>query len=105
MRISDWSSDVCSSDLRAVRLVVSGVAVEVFEDAVVAVACHREFPGNGPWQVWRGLVSIPKTRRPARPRGPALRWCNASHNPPALRLGRARHAVGDRKSTRLNSSH
>src|SRR3546814_13681037 len=55
----------------AVRLVVAGVAVEVFEDAVVAGACHQKLPEKGPWQVWRRLVSVPKTRRSAFARSAA----------------------------------
>src|SRR3546814_10918892 len=36
MRISDWSSDVCSSDLRRVRRI---------DDHAVVVDCEREDPG------------------------------------------------------------
>src|SRR3546814_12169413 len=49
----------------------SGVAVEVFEDAVVAGACHQKLPEKRPWQVWRRLVSVPKTRRSAFARSAA----------------------------------
>src|SRR3546814_20634528 len=47
MRISDWSSDVCSSDLRAigvpigaVRVEIVGLRLELLPD-VIALALHR----------------------------------------------------------------
>src|SRR3546814_8695607 len=79
MRISDWSSDVCSSDLSS---------------AAVARRCreHAEAPPKR------------RTRRRNR-KAPALR---ASAQWLSLREHRPPHqpsSVPDRKSTRLNSSH
>src|SRR3546814_13148311 len=48
MRISDWSSDVCSSDLAAVVLLLLGVEAQILEQRHTAVrqAADR-FPGVG----------------------------------------------------------
>src|SRR3546814_13422810 len=91
MRISDWSSDVCSSDLR----LVSGGTVEIDElaigtfdhrpipapvgqplDVAGAVAAQRAIPSDHPrrvirsrgWRIHRTLHSAPtKIRRPCSP--------------------------------------
>src|SRR3546814_5365535 len=99
MRISDWSSDVCSSDLVAGRHVVMerpagagqmpdflGDAVHVDSQADPAIAdqCEPEFPlfhgvesCRGRWTC-RGCVSVPGKSGPAK---------------------------ADRKRTRLHYSH
>src|SRR3546814_9545892 len=51
MRISDWSSDVCSSDLRCRRLRLleyapRKIAGQRTQIIVVAAACHRREPGQ-----------------------------------------------------------
>src|SRR3546814_7444287 len=103
MRISDWSSDVCSSDL-------------TFRYCKRAGWAECEQGGNGgsvageylpPWPATlclsptenaRGIT--PDERRYAGPDRTALP--HAGSEPP----GRARAVDGqDRKSTRLNSSH
>src|SRR3546814_3714833 len=113
MRISDWSSDVCSSDLldrvlgqvrHAVHGVVDADAVpvdggrlrqlvlEVHEDLLALARADRR-PG-------RDAVVEPGARR--RLAG----WQKLRLAGPGgeeARLGRLRE--GDRKSTRLNSSH
>src|SRR3546814_8278226 len=78
MRISDWSSDVCSSDL-ARRVAAAGVP-------------HQ--PG-----------AIALRQRAQRPEGPRYAAAHASR--PRFHA-RSRHRLGDRadrKSTRLTSSH
>src|SRR3546814_9685306 len=42
MRMSDWSSDVCSSDLRRARRLVSGLASDVGTPPVSRVAWRRD---------------------------------------------------------------
>src|SRR3546814_20670848 len=57
LRISDWSSDVCSSDLLEVRLEDSDIAAVEFDDRIVAHDVHvdrdngREDIGFGETQV------------------------------------------------------
>src|SRR3546814_5386133 len=93
MRISDWSSDVCSSDLKSVAAVVT-------RSQQIAVPC-------GASQIFGKIAAI---RRPARmPVQKIVHLC-----PPLARDDRAdsiekfaagHNQIGDRKSTRLNSSH
>src|SRR3546814_6714830 len=48
MRISDWSSDVCSSDLGLVHAVVDDLGGEMVERAFVGAAdIHARAPANG----------------------------------------------------------
>src|SRR3546814_8899015 len=93
MRISDWSSDVCSSDLLPVTIQLALMAI------TIAL-----------------LVGIPMGVLSALKRGTALDWlANAvglsGLSIPNFWLGVllillvSVHLVGDRKSTRLNSSH
>src|SRR3546814_2459036 len=90
MRISDWSSDVCSSDLHAPH---EQCEVRVGQTGGVA-GVDRHWPGF-------------------RPRPLCLQLDPGGVKPPARRLtGHAEGfryadvaAEGDRKSTRLNSSH
>src|SRR3546814_4753070 len=83
MRISDWSSDVCSSDLAAQR--PARAADGNRPDRMAELGCRS------PGAFVRCLTTAhdPPRPCPARPAG---------HLDPAVR-GR------DRKSTRLNSSH
>src|SRR3546814_4370312 len=43
MRISDWSSDVCSSDLTAEGLIGLHIAADAKQGAVVEVNCETDF--------------------------------------------------------------
>src|SRR3546814_3046160 len=97
MRISDWSSDVCSSDLHFFHLagellqaeglgqeVNAGVLVEALAEAVLGIAGDEDH-----LQIRAGLAHLAHQARPVEAR---------------------HHHVGDqqvedRKSTRLNSSH
>src|SRR3546814_1030125 len=104
MRISDWSSDVCSSDLDQDR---------------AALACHLVIDRDGALKSWRftravircvanlayedaqaainGTIAHPLTKDVLRPLWGA--WA-------ALAKARdKREPLEDRKSTRLNSSH
>src|SRR3546814_8185488 len=98
MRISDWSSDVCSSDLG---------------DLSGYWPCHASA---------RSPPSSPATDRPRPPPPPDRSWTTvgraspplahpsryaAQGSPPVPTAGSRRHRrpAADRKSTRLNSSH
>src|SRR3546814_10084562 len=113
MRISDWSSDVCSSDLvaiigvGAVAIVVGGVrdagGAAAVVIAVAAVALLR-----GAIAI-EGILEARQLRLEAR-----LRLGEARLFLDRLRRGgqcdgggegRGGEEEGDRKSTRLNSSH
>src|SRR3546814_1841540 len=95
MRISDWSSDVCSSDLAMLAEVLAGRAV------LLDRAGGRDVVGGD-------LVAEQRQQAGALDVGDRRR--RGAH---ALEIGRMLHvgripvpAVGlDRKSTRLNSSH
>src|SRR3546814_8092430 len=99
MRISDWSSDVCSSDLAvrslAPRLPV--VAINLQNDyarRALAVGLRMEpKPALTSLSVLRSATGLMLSR--------LARQSLALH-PPELELPLQ---VGDRKSTRLNSSH
>src|SRR3546814_8484676 len=103
MRISDWSSDVCSSDLDVVQYLLGG------EQADVAADLHLAETGPAEGQV--GLAEIDARRlQPARIAG-AVR---AAARRIVDRIDAGIHAemrahipsaLVDRKSTRLNSSH
>src|SRR3546814_2620419 len=114
MRISDWSSDVCSSDLQA-RAAVPKPGHEV---ALACLCIHRHdcrtrapdaVPGDG------GLDAVGKGQRDAITRlhaARAQRNCKmeCSFAQPALidtAIALLDRSVcrQDRKSTRLNSSH
>src|SRR3546814_4583990 len=84
MRISDWSSDVCSSDLLA-------------EHLVIARKLLTEHPADE-----RHALSLQLTTDRYD-----IHWAPSSPPPPALAPGleRMRRQIVDRKSTRLNSSH
>src|SRR3546814_7360893 len=102
MRISDWSSDVCSSDLH--RLDVETVDQSSGNAVMSCIRTHRSPPGSGPINrmspggpmrdEMRGERRIAGLVPPEKPFDEAGRPQRAT----ATRLG-------DRKSTRLNSSH
>src|SRR3546814_4782159 len=126
MRISDWSSDVCSSDLKARDL--DDTRAGEHGNAGAARPVRREPPGPRAAHLDRGATALPAIARgvsmaPARPRlslrqhsgpgrctnthgcrrmaGPIFRhWTKPLHDTTAPLL-----LTGDRKSTRLNSSH
>src|SRR3546814_2829515 len=99
MRISDWSSDVCASDLRRVKRPKGFInCIEVLHkpDFRLPLDIEKQTIGADRFPLWAG------------PEG----WQTACHNPSviaAMLTGepypvRALY-VSDRKSTRLNSSH
>src|SRR3546814_3624853 len=135
MRISDWSSDVCSSDLTLLRLAVQAGARRLycepalFEQGEIAIVADRptaalieqsslqriEYGGMG---LGRSAIMMPiirlagpllvKSPATARylPHVTALLWvAGALLAASGLAAAGALVAILDRKSTRLNSSH
>src|SRR3546814_2024707 len=118
MRISDWSSDVCSSDLATVKLLLEALIVRSANDAAVALA--EAVSGS------EAAFATAMTRKAQDLGMTQTVFANASGLPDAAQvttardlamLGRALVAdfpdryglfsktYVDRKSTRLNSSH
>src|SRR3546814_7943254 len=100
MRISDWSSDVCSSDLAAKR---TSLAYSLRQEQQRSEAM-REL-----WKLWTAamiglcLATLPLASAAAAQAAPAA----APENSPSdlAREGLESMLRADRKSTRLNSSH
>src|SRR3546814_10909562 len=98
MRISDWSSDVCSSDLRLSRF----ANVEVREGDMHALPCDDDSFDlvvlmHALTYAAKPAQAVAEAARVLRPGGQLLLSSLARHG--------HRAAVEDRKSTRLNSSH
>src|SRR3546814_5660308 len=103
MRISDWSSDVCSSDLRTMEVNVRGYMV----------ACKHVIP----YMRRQGGGSIINTSSNAAAAGDSSRIAYGSSKGAILVMTkyiatqhgreniRCNAILPDRKSTRLNSSH
>src|SRR3546814_9538728 len=107
MRISDWSSDVCSSDLSTRRLsagldsLVFGVWLVLVDLATPATIQCSTPNGNHPTLYlhrFRGEPAISRLDWPFTPKH------NSSDNFSTL-TGSALQRVLDRKRKRLNSSH
>src|SRR3546814_2336307 len=111
MRISDWSSDVCSSDLRdagigaAAHRHAEPLAVEIAHDADEAAILRPDqiFGGNADAvEMNRSGVAAPPPHLVESCAGGA----GAVHVDEEQRDARGTRSAGaDRKSTRLNSSH
>src|SRR3546814_10512660 len=105
MRISDWSSDVCSSDLGSQGVLSDlGLGVEAVDDLVeVFEGAHQRYlvaqaaTGGVARQVPAGVLA--ERREPRHAGGGGV-------DPLEQAAGVvAHHLAQDRKSTRLNSSH
>src|SRR3546814_2137249 len=105
MRISDWSSDVCSSDLGPHSHSHShsnGMSIAAARDRRVRPTSRGSPYGTlGPDHDLRRLLPEPAVGAPEAPEGAAQ---HLRRDLLALRLRRA-FRMADRKSTRLNSSH
>src|SRR3546814_8400932 len=90
MRISDWSSDVCSSDLHGVERILEILLDEhtlaALRRRAAIIADHLEFH-----------LLTQRLERPVEPADEAVEFNR--------RGARAGGEIGDRQSTRLNSSH
>src|SRR3546814_8987999 len=103
MRISDWSSDVCSSDLRALEENNVGVGAGVVDRGGEGLAVRSDARIHNVGEL-AGTVIATREGTPIRldqvaqvRLGQAIRYGSASEN--------GKEVVVDRKSTRLNSSH
>src|SRR3546814_5949658 len=116
MRISDWSSDVCSSDLKLLEVAIAARSRQPYvtgPEGVADVEQHRDFPKPvvaarlsakmtmpfrvGTWKIHRRIDLDPVTQHRngrQKRRGDRRR----------LPVEQAQHPGRDRKSTRLNSS-
>src|SRR3546814_7322906 len=98
MRISDWSSDVCSSDLPAAQLIYPSRGVMILE---TAAGCWVVPPQQACWlpsnENHRVQTSAGFEMLSVYCRGSVLR--RLPEAPGVVAVSR------DRKSTRLNSSH
>src|SRR3546814_7615990 len=99
MRISDWSSDVCSSDLRRHKQAVGarvGAELHVPVERAGQIAAAK-----APLPLRRRGLEAPAIKAPLLRSGRGLEAPAIQSPSPAQREREAR----DRKSTRLNSSH
>src|SRR3546814_9595342 len=100
MRISDWSSDVCSSDLAARSRGVDGVVCGHIHSAEMRAIDGVEYYNDGDWV--EGCTALVEHHDGTME---ILHWAEevaARAAPAPLGLPTA---ARDRKSTRLNSSH
>src|SRR3546814_889833 len=113
MRISDWSSDVCSSDLLGpLAIAFSPIFVRLSEVGPTATGFYRAILAVPPiWLWWRFMPALPRIAGQPRPlpplalilvpgllfAGDLFFW--------HLAIKYTTVANADRKSTRLNSSH
>src|SRR3546814_2322422 len=114
MRISDWSSDVCSSDLESVRdaFALSRLGGVVTLTSYVTRATTVEFPLFDLALRGRDVRSSQSGRLDmTRDMAQFLPWMADGRVDPRAMLGGIRPlsdmagTLADRKSTRLNSSH
>src|SRR3546814_2827887 len=111
MRISDWSSDVCSSYLDFLGLDLAGETVAPERVGNLVQALFRLFPGRFVRSLERRDISFEQIGQRARAgvgsdldASPLLDHVGKVALEYLARL-RKRHGRIDRKSTRLNSSH
>src|SRR3546814_5870555 len=112
MRISDWSSDVCSSDLRHIQFLARAKEEHYYDlpDELVGKIWNGQYRGQR--QVWflarfTGTdddVNIETDHQEFR----AWKWADPDILPELIvpfKRKLYRDVLKDRKSTRLNSSH
>src|SRR3546814_4765757 len=106
MRISDWSSDVCSSDLRRVLIdalgILAGLAVLLLAVFLEALLEGVDALSHVAHQL-RNLAAAAEQDQDHRQHDEPVPDTTASHSGISLNLISC--AALDRKSTRLNSSH
>src|SRR3546814_8655004 len=106
MRISDWSSDVCSSDLNDIR----GESCFVIGPARHLALCrsmlpeHAADPSLGHRHHHSDVIDTAPSARGAQ-KFPRAASCNISLSSVRSEIARRSRTFSDRKSTRLNSSH
>src|SRR3546814_2790668 len=109
MRISDWSSDVCSSDLLArphpprlhgqFLMLTPALALAAAASGPADAAPHPAHHGHLPHSHTHAPEEIDETH------GPILLQLTYTGEVMGNASGGARRGTRDRKSTRLNSSH
>src|SRR3546814_5036328 len=106
MRISDWSSDVCSSDLALHNgLTEMGftLGTKTPDSAVIAVLLEDQEQAVAMWQaLLDGGLYVNMARPPATPAGIFLLRCSVCAEHSSAQISTILKI--DRKSTRLNSS-
>src|SRR3546814_8582080 len=98
MRISDWSSDVCSSDLIDPRAGLEIAEVDRLRDQIGGPACVATPDA-------RALKHAAETVAAGEGRGQIDDRAFGGRCERGDQIGRGHPPPGDRKSTRLNSSH
>src|SRR3546814_2725094 len=101
MRISDWSSDVCSSDLFAKQRKVFFLAAEPLTDKITWHDGNRYTYRLRP-STWMHVAALAPKALALRKQRWALVYPNYEYGQSAVATFKA---MIDRKSTRLNSSH
>src|SRR3546814_8841264 len=109
MRISDWSSDVCSAELRSLADIGPTIALGVLGIGIVLMFETAFGRGALFWPLVIGIVGVALIWRQAD-EAQRERWLDSSERINPLRAlfgagGWASYTRVDRKSTRLNSSH
>src|SRR3546814_1481290 len=103
MRISDWSSDVCSSDLPLAFHVVTALEGVPFRKRVAIVSGTRlDFAARG-YEMIENKAPINGLSGSIKLGVEACRACDA--DAVLIALADMPRVTADRKSTRLNSSH
>src|SRR3546814_12743077 len=98
MRISDWSSDVCSSDLGRVAAALSRPAADARPARPAAASRRLEDPGAGLWRAREPDPAPP--RRPGE--GPGTGWRRPAESG---RTASARGHTGSRMAPRHTLVH
>src|SRR3546814_2985047 len=102
MRISDWSSDVCSSDLRRFRF---GCELHGSADHLIRPPKTKRQGGGPFWPPPYSLqILVPGGHPMTKPRLVSLLLLSTTILTPSVAWGQESTPPTDRKSTRLNSS-
>src|SRR3546814_3746975 len=104
MRISDWSSDVCSSDLFERIAVEACIAFDINAVGACRQRAKDAALGGGQRGIEIGHEAMIGTDR-YRGSRPYMERALLAAVAPTGRSYNGRATTGDRKSTRLNSSH
>src|SRR3546814_8797898 len=107
MRISDWSSDVCSSDLLATKQPCSYRPGRAPVEIRLAEPSWEHCQQEAEKETWQNLILHQESMKPPRI---GLRLRHRQEAPPRrdeprCPPGHRPKEIEDRKSTRLNSSH